>query len=341
MSSSPSTRRKVVTLVAEYPHSLMTGGLQVQATRTLEALRQYEPRFDYRPFDWTAPEKSDLYHFISLPRYLFDLARLVEFAGKPYVCTLLLGERSDFSRWWRDRLKRSLGQPSYSQVLGKAAAVIAITGQQRQSIVHSYAVPAKKTLAIPHGVDEIFFETSDSLWKQQRGDKPFLLCVGAIQPRKNQLLLLEAANAAQVGVVLIGPVLPGKNTYASLVRQAVEINRQWGGDWIPGLPHDDPLLASAYAACRGFVLLSHHETQPISALQALAAGKPLLLADAAYAHQPPFRDSPRVSIHHRDAIRESLRQLRETDTPARLESSFHWQGIAHMLADLYEKILGE
>jgi len=331
--------RKTVCIVAEYPYSLMQGGLQVQATKTIEILRGYSPQFDYVPFDWTTTRQADLYHFLSLPRYMMEITRLVRLAGKPFVCTLLLGNRNDLNRWWRDRAKRLFDQPCYSKALEHASTVIAITEKERQSIIQSYGVPEGRTTTIPHGVDDGFFHPSAEIWRKQRGDAPFLLCVGAVQPRKNQLLLVEAANAAKVGVVLIGPVLTGREDYGRKVAEAIKINEQWNGTWIPGLPSDDPLLISAYAAARGLVLLSEHETQPISILQAMASAKPVLLGDSGYAHVAPFHALEKVSLKDPVLIRQALRHLWEKGAAIQLDSSYQWQEIAHHLAHIYEGIL--
>jgi glycosyltransferase involved in cell wall biosynthesis len=328
-----------VCIVAEYPYSLATGGLQVQATSTLEALRRHEPRFDYRAFDWLTEEPADLYHFIGLPRYLMELAHLVELAGKPYVCTFLLGQRSNAALWARDRLKRLLSSSSYSKTLGKAAHVFAIHETARRSIISSYGLAEEKVSSVPHGISEAFFQASPEVWKSQRGDFPFLLCVGAIQPRKNQLLLVEAANTAQLAVVLIGPVLPGHESYARKIEAAMQINQQWQGAWIPGLSSEDPLLVSAYAACRTVVLLSEHETQPISILQAMATAKPALLADAPFAYEPPFASLPRVSLRDPARISEALRRLWRDGTPSSLEPGHRWPDIARELARVYASIL--
>src|SRR6185437_7691066 len=63
--------------------------------------------------------------------------------------------------------------------------------------------------------------------------------------------------------VAIGDAPPGLEAYQRRCGEAT---------WIPAVDHDDPLLASAYAAARVFALPSWFETPGLAALEAALAG---------------------------------------------------------------------
>lgn len=113
------------------------------------------------------------------------------------------------------------------------------------------------------------------------GDGQVVLCPSRFTPRKGQLDLVEAVGLVRdhaFRVLLLGSVHSGSVKYLRAVEERIE---QLGlGDRVhvvPGLAHDD--MADAYAACDIVVQPSHGEGLGLSALEALAAGKPLLATE--------------------------------------------------------------
>ena len=332
-----------VCIVSEYPFSLMTGGMQVQARETFAALRALGVPVEW--FDWVAEcAPADLYHFIGLPPYLARLAALVRAAGKPYVCTVLCGRRPGLvgltAAQVRHFLKTTvLREREYHEALKRAAAVVAITPSDGWVLQRIFGIATERLHVIPNGADDAFRTASALEWCRQYGHEPFVLCVGAVQPRKNQLLLLQASNIAALPVVLLGPILPGQDRYAQRVEEEAAINVRYGGHWLRHLQQDDPLLRSAFAACRVFVLLSHTETQPLSVLQAMAARRPILLGDADYAREYPFDRLPKTADADPSTLAGTLRVAWEEERTTELPPEFSWRNAAAALQSLYAQIL--
>jgi glycosyltransferase involved in cell wall biosynthesis len=71
--------------------------------------------------------------------------------------------------------------------------------------------------------------------------------------------------------VLIGDTVSGFEKYAE------DCRREGAGftEFIPAFKHDDPLLSSAYAACKVFVLPGWFETPGLAAMEAAVAGATL------------------------------------------------------------------
>src|SRR5207245_1548094 len=100
------------------------------------------------------------------------------------------------------------------------------------------------------------------------GPDDFVLFVGRVEPRKNVLGLIRAVARMGVPLVVVGAPPAGHERYAEQCRRAgLGFVR-----WLGAMEHDDPMLASAYAAARVFALPSWFETPGLAALEAALAG---------------------------------------------------------------------
>jgi len=142
-------------------------------------------------------------------------------------------------------------------------------------------------------------------------------------------------------VVLIGPELPGWEDYAKKVEDEQKINSAYGGRWIKNLTNENPLLASAYASCRLFVLLSTDETQPLSILQAMAVKKPVLLLKASYTNEPPFNKIPTITAQNIQSVAADLKKHWERGVVVPLPEDYRWRNVALKLKSIYEKAINE
>lgn len=332
-----------ICIVPEFPLSLMTGGTLVQATETRRALAAYTPGLRFELFNWSEVDTpADCYHFIGLPKYLAGLCSLIARMQKPYVLTLLMGgERS--GRWrmaaCRRRAASWLGwSREHQQAIERASALIAITADDAALISAIYQIAPDRIQIVPVAVSEFYFGATPDLWTRQYGTEPFVLCVGAIQQRKNQLLLARVCNSLRLPLVLVGAVLRGQDAYAMEVKSAMTENEKLGGRW---LQCDDALLSSAYAACKIFVLLSASETQPASVLQAMALGKPVMLASAPYARGYPFKTILQTNWREEPEVMSDLEQTWNNGIATLLPQEFTWSKVSAKLASIYNSILAK
>jgi glycosyltransferase involved in cell wall biosynthesis len=335
-----------VCIVPEYPMSLMTGGLQVQAVETCKALSSLGAGMTAELFDWSKTEAPyDLYHFVSVSSSSYKTAELVHQAGHPYVITLLFSGLLNTL----DLRIRAARRLIASRLFGKnkerdntvlrAAAIVTITEADAVAVHVIFGVPKAKIFVVPNGVPDAFFKCSPAAWREAFGGGEFVLCVGAIQPRKNQLLLAQVCNHLRLPLVLLGPVLPGQVQYAQRLEEAMRENESLGGRWLKNLRNEDALLLSAYAASRVFALLSTVETQPLSVMQAMAARKPILLLKADYAEDKLFRHLPQAHSSDPQTVADALKQAWETGRPAELSPDYTWASAARQLRSVYNQAL--
>src|SRR5438552_1562594 len=121
-----------ICIIPEYPVSLMTGGLQVQAEETHRALTELGGEITAELFNWSDRRPlADLYHFIGFPPYLNRITELIHEAGRPYLLTILFGGAGDPMQVWLARMRRLVKSrlqrhERYDAIL-KAAAIITVT----------------------------------------------------------------------------------------------------------------------------------------------------------------------------------------------------------------------
>ena len=110
--------------------------------------------------------------------------------------------------------------------------------------------------------------------------------------------------------------------------------------WLGALDHADPLLASAYHAATVAALPSQGEVFPLSVLEALAAGTPVVmtaqsaldLPDSAFALRKVRWDD---GAAQRQAILELLALPPERSRVQALVERFTWERVAAQIADCY------
>jgi glycosyltransferase involved in cell wall biosynthesis len=334
-----------ICIIPEYPASLMTGGLQVQAEQTFRALATLGHGLEAELFNWSDHRPlADLYHFIGFPPHLERVTELLRKAGRPYLITLLFGGNhrpvrlglARLRRWGKSRVLRRRARED--AILG-ARALVVITGADARAAQFIYGLKPGRVHVVHNGVSDSFFHATAEEWRREHGSDPFVLSAGAIQPRKGQCLLAEACNRLRRPLVLLGPILPGESAYASEVEAAMKRNAGFGGRWLRHLRNEDALLASAFAACRVFALLSSSETQPLSVMQAMAARRPILLRRAGYTDDPLFRSLPITNAANVETVAADLQQVWDKMPLSSLGSEYTWDTVARRLREIYEQCL--
>ena len=136
-----------------------------------------------------------------------------------------------------------------------------------------FNVAREKYIVTNNGVDSIFFNPVDqSIFREHFGIfGEFILCVGNIEIRKNQLALVQAAADLDLDVVLIGNI----RDQGYFDDMAQKFSGKFS--YLGFLDHTSEILRSAYAACSVFALPSLLETPGLAALEAAACGSKLVV----------------------------------------------------------------
>jgi glycosyltransferase involved in cell wall biosynthesis len=230
--------------------------------------------------------------------------------------------------------------PSWRRRLYQVVDLLMPNSQaEAEQLIRYFRVPAAKIRVVPNGADPRFALGDPQLFAERFGVRGFVLVPGRVEPRKNQLGLLRALRGTQVPVVVLGDVVPGHEAYYQACRREADPQVRFLGR----LQHDDPLLASAYAAAGCVALASWYETPGLVALEAAMTGTPLVLprggcTDEYFGHYARY-----VAPHDlggiREAVLESLRQRRSRPLAELVSQNFCWLAAARITRKAYEQIL--
>jgi glycosyltransferase involved in cell wall biosynthesis len=204
-----------------------------------------------------------------------------------------------------------------------AARVLTVSERTKRDLVELYGVPAERIVVAPNGVDPAFSPDDGS------GD--YVLSVGAIQHRKNQLAALEAAREVGLPLVVAGP---DKDP-----RLADELRRR--GARLEGYVAIER-LAELYRGAACLVQSSRFEGFGLPVVEAMASGTPVVaVSDPALSE---VAGDAAVVVGEEglaDGIRTALAE-RERLVAAGLERAraFSWRATAERTLAVYLEVLG-
>jgi len=324
-----------------------SGGDTVHAVRTAEELREIGVEADVS--GGLAPDLSayDVVHLFNteLVEPTFRHTLRARAAGVPIVLTPIFWrpplEDDSFTAVDRANLARR-DEVMRHAVFGVVDALTPPSQAELDGIVARYPASPLTRTVVPVGVDPAY-RTGDGQRFCARHGLPlrgFVLCVGRIEERKNQLRLIEACTTLDVPVVLIGAVYEDRQEYDTDCRALAE---RLGADvrFLSFLTTEE--VVDAYAAARVHVLPSLWETIGLSSLEAAAAGCTVVstsncgvreyLGDDAWYCDPESVESIRAAV-------EAAVLAPVTDAlGSRVTADFGWARAAETLVPVYEAVM--
>jgi glycosyltransferase involved in cell wall biosynthesis len=222
---------------------------------------------------------------------------------------------------WKDRLVFRRVVPRAARA---ARRVLTVSERTRADLIRLYGLPEEKVVVTPNGVDPAF--TPGNTLRIGT----YVLAVGAVQPRKNQLTALAAAEAVPLPLVIAGPVKD--EALAARLRAA-------GADLRGYVSLEE--LAELYRGAACLVQPSHFEGFGLPMLEAMASGTPVVALD-----EPALREvggDAAVFVdeaHLADGMRRALEE-RDELAAAGLErvQEFSWRAAAERTLEVYREAL--
>lgn len=214
------------------------------------------------------------------------------------------------------------------------------SSEERNLLIKGLKVPPDRVTVVPNGVEDRFAKADPGLFHRKYGLKDFILNVGHIGiARKNTLSLVRALSDIDHPAVIIGHVTPSEETDQCLKEARKNENLLI----IPGLDHESPLLASAYAACKVFVLPARYETPGIAALEAGLAGARVVMTPHG-GTRDYFRDmatyvNPYSVSSIRKGIETALNQARDNRLKEHIQRHFLWERVAEQTEQIYRTVV--
>lgn len=204
-----------------------------------------------------------------------------------------------------------------------------------------FNIPMEKMFVVPNGVDRSFSEARPEAFVDKYGLKDFVLSVGRIEPRKNQLNLIRAMKGIDADLVLIGDTVSGYKWYRDICDKEADKRVHF----IDRLSHESGLLASGYAACDTFVLPGWFETPGLAALEAALAGAKVIATDGGstkeYFQDKVFYIDPSKPEDIKNKIIRALNMSKNHELKDLVLENYLWDGIAKRTIEGYKRVLGK
>lgn len=253
--------------------------------------------------------------------------------------------------WFSQRDVRVLSK-IVPRSIKKAAHVITDSQSARSQIMDHYGVPEAKISAIPigpgAGAESITMEAAriEVAALGLTPDRPFMLAVGNVQPRKNLVRLIEAFRELvsmrdhDLELVIVGP---RRFRADDIVKSGARVSQRVR---FTGYVTDRQ-LAACYRCCSLFVLPSLYEGFGLPALEAMAHGVPTACSDAGALPELCGEAAVMFDPYSVEAIVEAVDRIL-TDTALRERLSlagperarmFSWQSTAQLTLEAYKKAL--
>lgn len=309
------------------------------------------------------PGQYDLVHLINfaLPQMLRPLAERARQAGVPYVVTTLCEDVPSFHHQshavaealiqyvekGQDRDWINANFPDIEQISGcppfenswaaKNAAALLVNGSREGEVIRKTYGETAPIHVVPVG-HELSTEAGPELFEREYGLKDFVLCVGRIESRKNQLMLLRALEEIDIPLVFVAGGFSYQPDYD---RAARTFQRKGKTLFLDRL--SDEMLSSAYAAAKVHALPSWYELPGLVSLEAARANcnvvatrsgtAPDYFGDLAFYCEPHDAESIRNAViaAYYSPVREGIAQH---------VSQFTWAAAAEKALDVYEQLLG-
>lgn len=323
------------------PFALAHGGTQT----LIESLMQQAAALgiDMEPERWwDEHQKGDILHYIGRPLDMH--VELAQRKGYRVVMTEFLdrtASRSPAALFAQRAVKTVAAKlmPAWTGRLGWGVyrtmdALVYVTDLEAGVAASLFGAPREKLHVIPHGLPE------DDLASLRAPDleEDYLVCLATIHPRKNPLLLAQAANRARVPVRFVGRPYGEDDPYFKAFLAALDpaLTRYEG---FVSRERKHELLRRA----RGFVLLSEMESGCFAAYEAAAAGLPLLLSNLPWANRVyhGHADVRFTDLTGPDRIARDLAAFYAT-AHRRAQMTFpvaSWKDITLRYLDLYKELL--
>lgn len=244
-------------------------------------------------------------------------------------------------------------QLSTRHTLKRAAKIITVSEFSRQHVSRAFGVDPEVIAVTPLAAQESFRvlnrEQASGIVREKCGiDGPYILHVGDLHPRKNQIGLIQAFRELLAAHPKLRHklVLAGKHTWFT-AKVMEQVRRSGLEDRIilPGFV-DDEILPALYNAADVFAFPSFYEGFGLPVVEAMACGRPIVCSSATAL--PEVVDGAGLFFDPHD-IGEQTRALRDIlldpELSARMERKslqraafYDWRETARQTLDVYYQV---
>jgi glycosyltransferase involved in cell wall biosynthesis len=262
----------------------------------------------------------------------------------------LIFERYPQHHTLANRLFLRVGMPLFVKAANR---IIAVSQQTARDLQNYYQVDPQCIQVVPEGVDSTFRPAGAhelaAIRDQYSPNRPYLLMVGTLEPRKNHLLALAALARLKAQGFPHRLVIAGAQGWLfAPVRAKVEALDLAGDVVFPGyVPSAD--LPRLYAAADCLLMPSLYEGFGFPVLEAMACGTPVVCARASSLPEVAGDAALLAPIHDEEAFTAAIALvLTQPALASALRArglaradAFTWERCARQTVDVYRTVAEE
>ena len=246
-------------------------------------------------------------------------------------------------------IDRKIYDYKFRRACENADTIIAISEQTKRDIIQFFGVIEDKITVVYQGCDPIFYQEVsrtklDEVKTKFNLPDEFLLCVGTIENRKNQILILKTLPNLPQNIHL---VLVGKSTeYCEILKNFIDLHLlQNRVHFLHEVNFDD--LPAIYQSAKIFIYPSKFEGFGIPILEALNSGIPIIAAKGSCLEEAGGPDSLYIDQDNAPQLLETINRIFANQDLAskmslngkRFALNFREEKIASNLMAVYQKTL--
>ncbi|UJR63067.1 glycosyltransferase [Dickeya zeae] len=226
-------------------------------------------------------------------------------------------------------------------ILWLADKIIVNSMIEEEALVRLCGIDSSRISVVHNAVDDCFFTpTTDDLFREHyKVNDKFILNVGNVEVRKNQLAFLKALkDFPDIQLITIGNIR--ESWYFDACQEE-------GGEQfrvIEPLPPSSELLRSAIAGCEFFAMPSLRETPSIASLEAAAAGAKVLTTDlgSTIEYFGDYVDyvNPYDVLSMSSGVASALARKSDDLLSLHIKKLYRWDIVVEKLVDTYSSVIG-
>lgn len=207
----------------------------------------------------------------------------------------------------------------------------------------SFGIPRDKYTVVPNAIDEEIAikqmkQVAPEKYKQYEGA---IICVGRIEPRKNQLALVKALDQSGYKLVLVGAVSDNQQQYFEEIKKIMERNSSFY--YIPRI--DNSELYQLYKVCKVSSLPSWLDTPGLVSLEAASMGCNLAISSKGstteYFGEYAEYCLPDDIVGIRRAIDRAYAKAKDENLRKKIFDNYTWKIAGTKTLESYERVLSK
>ena len=296
-------------LITSYQTAFLhRGGGELELVELLKNLRKLGVQVDVYGSESQPLIKYDVVLHYSVVQSSIEIAREVKSAGKKLVLMPSL--------WWTKEPDQNM-KDTVAEFFYLADKVIFKSKSEHKNVTEYIPLDTSKVSYYRWGVDSCFEEIVDGeLFRKTYKLDDYMLNVGIIEERKNQLAAIHALRDSKIPFIFIGDYR-NRDYYEACIKVAPTHFK-----FLPYLQPKSDILRSAMRGCKAFIEVSL-EPAGFSALEAGLMGVPMVLSSGPWTQEHFGELVHQVDPLSVSSIKKGLNDALNTPVSPLLQRNIH------------------